>query len=169
MVDTGDLPRPPEPPASQELLQNEPLDLLVVEDNKVVSDLYEAIFGFSPDVRNVHVAASLGEAREVINGRRAVKPNAVLLDGQLPDGNGLDFATEIHEIDPTIPIVMISGGIKNSQGVTVLPTSTQLESNHIGLFIPKPAAPSQLEKLVTYAKAERAKRLASRPPQVPFK
>lgn len=54
----------------------------------------------------VDEAATAAEAREAI---RSVRPDAVLVDYQLPDGNALDLLPLFLEIDPQLPILVITG------------------------------------------------------------
>ncbi len=78
--------------------------LLLVDDEPDVRlgfSLYLAKVGFT-----VIEAASLAEARRVL----ASSPvEAVLLDLNLPDGNGLDWIADLREGQPAIAIVVVTG------------------------------------------------------------
>jgi DNA-binding NtrC family response regulator len=78
--------------------------ILIVEDEPVVRfgirDFLESR-GF-----DVEEAASLETARTVFQHTR---PDAVVLDYLLPDGNALDLLKELHETDPNVPVIVLTG------------------------------------------------------------
>ena len=78
--------------------------ILVVEDEPIVRfgirDFLESR-GFDVDE-----AASLEQARTVY---QRTRPDAVVLDYLLPDGNALDLLRELHETDPQVPIIVLTG------------------------------------------------------------
>jgi DNA-binding NtrC family response regulator len=78
--------------------------ILVVEDEPVVRfgicDFLESR-GFS-----VREAVSLEQARASFQRER---PDAIVVDYALPDGNALDLLAEIHGIDPRLPVVVLTG------------------------------------------------------------
>ena len=85
---------------------NAPL-ILVVEDSVLVAMAIEDALetrGFA-----VMVASTLAGARELVKQR---KPTAALLDLQLPDGNSLDLALELHKLGCAVAIS--SGFERNS-------------------------------------------------------
>jgi DNA-binding NtrC family response regulator len=71
---------------------------------------------------------SLREAREAISEK---KPSILLLDNHLPDGLGMDFASEIKKVYPGLKIVMITAHDT--------PTDrSNAEKNGIDCFLSKP-------------------------------
>jgi len=78
--------------------------ILVVEDEPVVRfgirDFLETR-GFG-----VEEATSLEEARTRF---QRARPDAVVIDYSLPDGNALDFLPEIHAVDPQLPVIVLTG------------------------------------------------------------
>ncbi len=78
--------------------------VLVVEDEPVirfgVRDFLESR-GF-----DVEEAATIEQARSAF---RRSRPDAMVLDYLLPDGNALDLIEELHEADPLVPIVVLTG------------------------------------------------------------
>ncbi len=54
---------------------------------------------------DVYVAHTLSEGFRKIN---SVKPDSLLLDNNLPDGMGWDFAKNLHELYPDMHITLIS-------------------------------------------------------------
>ncbi|HEX7185286.1 MAG TPA: sigma-54 dependent transcriptional regulator [Thermoanaerobaculia bacterium] len=78
--------------------------ILLVEDEPIVRfgirDFLEAR-GFA-----VEEADNLQSARTIFQRSR---PDAVVLDYVLPDGNALDLVQEIRTIDPGVPVVLLTG------------------------------------------------------------
>jgi DNA-binding NtrC family response regulator len=78
--------------------------VLVVEDEPVVR------FGIRDFLASrgfdVQEAASLAQARASFQRER---PDAIVVDYSLPDGNALDLLAEIHEVDPQLPIIVLTG------------------------------------------------------------
>ncbi len=78
--------------------------VLVVEDEPVVRfgirDFLESR-GFG-----VQEAASLEQARALFQRER---PDAIVIDYSLPDGNALDLLAEVREVDPQLPVVVLTG------------------------------------------------------------
>ena len=78
--------------------------LLVVDDDKAVCSALKG--HLESEGYRAFEAYSLEGAREVLSTSRI---HAVLLDQNLPDGNGLDFITEIKEEWPQVSIIVITG------------------------------------------------------------
>jgi DNA-binding NtrC family response regulator len=78
--------------------------LLVVDDDRAVCSALKG--HLESEGYGAYEAYSLGEAREVLSIRRI---HAILLDQNLPDGNGLDFITELKEEWPQVSIIVITG------------------------------------------------------------
>jgi DNA-binding NarL/FixJ family response regulator len=65
--------------------------VLIVDDDRIFRDrIREVLIGLGYDV--VGEAATLARARAAVS---ALEPDAMLLDVNLPDGNGLAFAREL--------------------------------------------------------------------------
>jgi DNA-binding NtrC family response regulator len=78
--------------------------ILVVEDEPI------ARFGIKDFLASrgfdVQEAANLEQARAQFQRDR---PDAVVIDYLLPDGNALDFLPEIHAVDPQLPVIVLTG------------------------------------------------------------
>jgi len=86
----------------------EPAFLIAVEDEPRNAALLEAILGRSG--YRLSIAADLAGARELLTGPR---PDLVLLDRHLPDGDGLDLIPEIRNSDRLgdVPILLVSASV----------------------------------------------------------
>ena len=77
---------------------------LIVEDSTTLCAIYEAyLSGLGLEIRAV---TSLSEAQELIT---VLRPDFVLLDIELPDGNGLDLISELHLLEPKPVSVVMTG------------------------------------------------------------
>jgi two-component system nitrogen regulation response regulator GlnG len=77
--------------------------LLIVDDEQNV--LYSLEKGLRTATRDIITARTAQQAIELVRQR---KPDAVLLDVRLPDMSGLEAFDEIHQIDPRLPVVIIT-------------------------------------------------------------
>lgn len=85
------------------MIETEALDILIVEDSPSLAQTYAAYLG-RLDARTV-IAGSLAEAKAALG--RAM-PDLILLDLNLPDGDGLSLLTELPERAPRPPVVVIT-------------------------------------------------------------
>lgn len=88
--------------------------ILIVEDDPLISRMYQAVFKF--EEFDVDVARNGEEGLEMI---RKVRPTLVLLDIMMPKLNGLDVLEEIKS-DPklrNIPVVVLTNlsGMKDAE------------------------------------------------------
>ena len=83
------------------------------------------------------LAATTGAAFEV-----------VLLDVQLPDGDGVELLSRLLKLDPCLPVILITGGRDVERAMQAIAA---------GAFdwLPKPFEPAELERLVDRAQAAR--------------
>jgi two-component system nitrogen regulation response regulator GlnG len=77
--------------------------LLVIDDESNVR--YSLQKGFASDSVRVLTAATAGEGIECV---RVERPDAVILDVRLPDMSGLDAFDRIHDIDPHLPVIVVT-------------------------------------------------------------
>ncbi len=78
--------------------------VLIVDDEEAVRRVYRR--QLVRDGYDVADAGTLALAREALSGRRF---DAVLLDLNLPDGNGLDLVEEVRRSSPAAALVVVSG------------------------------------------------------------
>ncbi len=78
--------------------------ILVVEDDAALNAML--CIQFEEQGLEVSAVTSLGEARRVL---ASSGPDLVLLDQQLPDGQGVDFLQELRDSEPDLTVVMMTG------------------------------------------------------------
>jgi two-component system chemotaxis response regulator CheB len=77
---------------------------LIVDDSATMRSLIAAALRTDPDIEVVGQAGDPLEAREAI---KALNPDVVTLDIEMPNMNGLDFLEKIMRLRPT-PVIMVS-------------------------------------------------------------
>ena len=78
--------------------------LLVVDDEDNVREIIEEYFtslGYEVEIAR--------DGAEALRRAAAVRPDAVLLDINMPGVTGDEALNRLHAIDPTVPIVMLTG------------------------------------------------------------
>jgi two-component system response regulator AtoC len=117
--------------------------VLIVDDEACIVDLICE-----------HLAASY-RTRTASDGVEALgrflmeRPDAVLLDMNMPRMSGLDALKEMRNIDPSVPVIMLTG----VHDVAVL--ATVLEYGAFS-YLPKPYRPLYLEHVLAAALSQRA-------------
>ena len=108
--------------------------LLVIDDEPNIVYTIRETLG-SPQLE----IASAGTAKEGIDIAQRERPDVVLLDVRLPDMSGLDAFDKIHEIDPRIPVIIMTAFAR---------TETAIEAMRRGAFeyFVKPVDLTVLEK-----------------------
>jgi DNA-binding response OmpR family regulator len=79
--------------------------ILIVEDDALMSRMYQKAFGF--EGFEIEVA---GDGQEGLDKARAIKPTIILLDVMMPKLNGLQVLEQLKS-DPqtkTIPVIMLT-------------------------------------------------------------
>jgi len=127
--------------------------LLVIDDEQSVRYSFRRIF--EGDKGRVLTAGTAVEGLALV---REHKPDVVVLDLQLPDGNGLDVFREIHAHDPRRPVVFIT-----AHGTT----ETAIEAMKSGAFdyLVKPVNLERMSQVID--RAYEAARLMDSPAVLP--
>jgi len=79
--------------------------VLVVEDHAALGEALQFAFGFEPDIEVVGLAATVAAAVEM---SAAERPDVVLMDVNLPDGNGIDATRQVLEVHPSSAVVVLT-------------------------------------------------------------
>jgi diguanylate cyclase (GGDEF)-like protein len=92
---------------SERHAEQQAISVLIVEDDPMAARLVEEMFRDSPaeEFTGVHVER-LADAKQRLLERTV---DCVLLDLRLPDASWLEALTELREVDPEVPIVILSG------------------------------------------------------------
>ncbi len=88
-----------------------PVRVLIVEDHEVLSSSLAMVLDAEPDLMTVGRAATLAAARRAIVG---TAPDVVLLDHQLPDGDGVDSMNELRSLREGIAFVVLTASTSDS-------------------------------------------------------
>lgn len=107
--------------------------VLVVDDDDAVQFAFNRYL--SKTGYDVEVAASLSEARELLNSRTF---DGILLDLNLPDGNGIDWIAEARSERPDIALIVITG-------LGDIPTAVEAMRRGADHFLTKPVDMAELE------------------------
>ncbi len=116
------------------------IKILCVEDSPETLTILRATF----NGHEVHTAPSLALARERLS---AEKFSILLLDIDLPDGNGMDLCAELPKMNQNLPVIFLTGK-------SDFPTKASAFALGAEDFVQKPFDPKEL-RLRTEAKARR--------------
>ena len=116
----------------------EPVSILVVEDEAPNRALVRAVLARSSDDRILHAqlleAPTLARARELLATGHV---DLVLLDVRLPDGNGLDLATELRDNASRPKVMVLSASVLPNERDAAIRAGADA-------FLAKPYRPAEL-------------------------
>jgi DNA-binding NarL/FixJ family response regulator len=88
-----------------------PTKLFLIDDHQMLRDGVRLLFRRSRDVKVVGDAATCAQALE---GVRRLRPDVVLLDYRLPDGDGLKLLGQLRSEFPALKVLMMSGTLNRA-------------------------------------------------------
>lgn len=100
----------PEPPAAAN-----PVRVVIVDDSRSMRALLRVTLERDPGIRVVGEAADPFEAREAI---RALSPDVVTLDVNMPRMDGLEFLEKLMRLRPT-PVIMVSSEVASGAAASI--------------------------------------------------
>lgn len=131
--------------------------LIVDDEAKVRSALADIVRAMRhPDTLEV---AEASDGQEGLNAVVAQRPDLILLDLQMPRVSGLALLKQIHQVDPRLPIIVITGTQNTKKAAEALGEGAVA-------YLPKPFDPRHVEMLVaTFLDA--TTRPPAKPPATP--
>ena len=87
------------------MVKNSSSRVLIVEDQPVVADALRQLIDGEQDMSVVGVAGSVAESTSQAE---ELRPDIVVMDFRLPDGNGADAGSTIHRTQPQAKLVFLS-------------------------------------------------------------
>ena len=80
--------------------------VLIIDDHSALAGALAFTIDGYPDLRCVGTAGTLAEARTMVD---QLRPDVVLLDVQLPDGNGIESIPSIVAANPGMRVLVLTG------------------------------------------------------------
>jgi two-component system, NarL family, invasion response regulator UvrY len=93
------------------------LRVVVVDDHAVVREGLKRIIS---EGQNMTVSAEAGGGTEAVEVVKRTPCDAVVLDITMPDKNGLEVLKEIHEVNPRLPVLVLSMHAEDQYAVRTL-------------------------------------------------
>jgi DNA-binding NarL/FixJ family response regulator len=78
---------------------------MLVDDHPIVRRGLKRLIENEPDLQVCGEAATVREARQAI---RETRPDAVVVDISLRDGDGMELVTDLHAHHPSLPVLVLS-------------------------------------------------------------
>jgi CheY-like chemotaxis protein len=117
-----------------------PTTVLIVDDSKLARIVSgKAVAELQPDWQRVE-AGSAADATAIVDGQPV---DVVLIDFNMPDKDGLEFAGELRERFPALPIAIITANIQDE----VVARARAIDA----AFVPKPITVEGLRGFLTGA------------------
>jgi two-component system, NarL family, response regulator DevR len=88
-----------------------PVRVLVVDDHEVLAVSLAQVLDAEPDLVSVGVAGTLAQARDMV---ATARPDVMLLDHRLPDGDGVTAIGELRAIRPSMHVVVLTASAADS-------------------------------------------------------
>ncbi|MFC4083820.1 response regulator transcription factor [Amycolatopsis samaneae] len=122
-----------------------PTRVLLVEDHAMVAEALTAAFAAYPEIELVGCAHSLAEA---IPATARERPDVVLLDRRLPDGDGIDAIPVLRAESPGTRVLVFTGDANSAMAARIL------EARGAGLLLKSGLLGSLVESIRTVAGGE---------------
>jgi DNA-binding NarL/FixJ family response regulator len=91
---------------------DEPISVLLVEDNDVFRESLELLLGTIPDL---DVVAAVADGRSALDVCLRLKPGVVLMDYRLPELDGVETTAAIGEACPTTAVVVLTATAESEE------------------------------------------------------
>jgi two-component system, NarL family, response regulator DevR len=90
---------------SDETEPHQAVRVFLLDDHEVVRQGLRALVEADG---SIEVVGESGSAREATSRIPALRPDVAILDGRLPDGNGVDVCRDVRSVDPTIACLILT-------------------------------------------------------------
>ena len=80
------------------------LNILVIDDKKVIGDLFDFTLGYSG-----HKIKVVNNAKDAVEAIQKDSFDIVFLDIVMPEKDGVDVLQDIRQVAPNLPVIMMSG------------------------------------------------------------
>lgn len=87
-------------------MRSNAIKIAIVEDYQVLADMLATVIGNEPDFQVVGVAPTRAACLDLV---RRARPDVLLLNVSLPDGDALGVVPEIRQLCPEIHILVLTG------------------------------------------------------------
>lgn len=92
--------------------RDEPISVVLVEDNDVFRESLELLLGTIPDL---DVVAAVGDGRSALDVCLRLRPGVVLMDYRLPELDGVETTAAIGEACPTTAVVVLTATAESEE------------------------------------------------------
>lgn len=99
------------------MLDDQPIDVLLVEDNDVFREALELLLDVTPDVR---VVASVPNGEAALEVCPRVDPDVVLVDYRLPGLDGVETTAAIRSACPRASVVVLTATAETGEVAALL-------------------------------------------------
>lgn len=127
-------------------LSSQPIRVAIVDDHKVLAEGLEHIINSSGLGQVTNKAYSIADCREMLEHSR---PDVLILDVSLADGNGIDLCPEIRKKYPDVKILMLTS---YAESVVI---ARALEEGALGYVLKNSMPEEIIEGICTVASGER--------------
>ncbi len=128
------------------------LSLLLVEDDRADALLVEELIADTTGEFDFVWSPSIAHAARTLTNHR---PDCILLDLNLPDASGMDAVHQLSKLDPTVPIIVLTGLNDEHFGISAVSSGAQ------DYLVKGRVEPDTLRRAVLYAIERKRAELAS--------
>ena len=79
--------------------------VLVVEDHAALAEALSFAFSFEDDIEVVGIAPTVAATLELT---ATARPDVILMDVNLPDGNGIEATSQVLEVHPGVAVIVLT-------------------------------------------------------------
>ncbi|OJZ62528.1 fused response regulator/phosphatase [Mycolicibacterium diernhoferi] len=128
------------------------MSLLLVEDDRADALLVEELIADTTGEFDFVWSPSIAHAARTLTTHR---PDCILLDLNLPDASGMDAVHQLSKLDPTVPIIVLTGLNDEHFGISAVSSGAQ------DYLVKGRVEPDTLRRAVLYAIERKRAELAS--------